>query len=190
MTAYTTQVTHFLPGRLRMKSGKVKHNFPFAREVERTLVGVRGVRGVEANPVTGSVLVLYDPQAPEALSALLTCTEFLELSPRQGDLEQLEDWLAAAVNGVHPDTAAPLNVGISKLFGSLNASIAQATSGWGDLRSLVPLTLFFLGVRSLLATEKLVFPTWYDFLWFAFSAFVVLNPSAPQQTASQLWAGR
>ena len=186
MTAYATQVTHFLPGRLRVKSGKVKNNLPFAREVERTLTGLQGVRGVEANPITGSVLLLYDPQAPEALSALLTYTEFLELSPSQRDCEQLEDWLAAAVNGTHPGPAAPLSVGISNVFGSLNVSVAQATSGWGDLRSLVPLTLFFLGVRSLLTTEKLVFPTWYDFFWFAFSAFLVLNPSAPQQTTPEL----
>jgi hypothetical protein len=186
MIAYTTQVTHFLPGRLRVKSGKIKNNLVFARQVERTLTGLQGIRRVEANPVTGSVLVLYDPQAPAALSALLTCTEFLELSPRQGDFEQLEGWLSAAVNGAHSGSAASLSMGISNILGSLNASVAQATSGWGDLRSLVPLTLFFLGVRSLLTTEKLVFPTWYDFLWFAFSAFLVLNPPAPQRTTSEV----
>jgi hypothetical protein len=130
--------------------------------------------------------VLYDPQAPESLSALMTCAEFLELSLPQGTPEQLENWLSTVVNGVSSDPAASLSVGISNFFGSLNASVAQTTSGWGDLRALVPLTLFFLGVRSLLATEKLVFPTWYDFFWFAFSAFLVLNPSTSRQTTHEL----
>src|SRR5262245_52775190 len=99
MTTSTAQVAHFLPGRLRVKSGKVKGNLPLAQEIERTLTGLRSVWRVEANPITGSVLVLYDPQAPESLSALMACTEFLGVSVPSHDLEHLEDWLGAAVNG-------------------------------------------------------------------------------------------
>jgi Heavy metal associated domain 2 len=176
MTAYATQVAHFLPGRLRVKSEKVKHNLPLAREIEHTLTGLHSIWRVEANPLTGSVLVLYDPRAPESLSALMTCAEFLGLSVPERDLEHLENWLCAAVNGAPPGASASLGTGIQKMFESLNASAAQATGGWGDLRSLVPLTLFFLGVRSLLTADKLALPNWYDFFWFAFSMFVVLHP--------------
>jgi hypothetical protein len=181
MTTATTQVSHFLPGRLRMKSGKVKANIPLAREIERTLAGYNGIHHVEANPVTGSVLVLYEPGAPEALAALMACTRTLGLSPHDRTLEHLEDWLRASAAGANPGLDASLAAGVTAFFRSLDASVAQATGHWGDLRSLVPLTLFLLGLRSLLVAEKVVFPNWYDFFWFAFSTFIVLNP--PRSTA-------
>ncbi len=49
----------------------------------------------------------------------------------------------------------------------------------GDLRLFIPLTLCFLGFRSLLLTEQLAFPSWYDYLWFAFGTYVALNPTRP-----------
>jgi hypothetical protein len=63
--------------------------------------------------------------------------------------------------------------------GSVNARVTQATGEWGELRTLVPLTLAFLGLRSLLLTEQLPFPTWYDYLWFAFSTYMMLHPPRP-----------
>jgi len=71
----------------------------------------------------------------------------------------------------------------------VNAGVTQIAGGWGELRTLVPLTLAFLGLRSLLFTDNLPFPTWYDYLWFAFSSFVVLNvPRAPLETSERLEA--
>ena len=62
---------------------------------------------------------------------------------------------------------------------SVNASVTQATEEWGELRTLVPLTLAFLGLRSLLLAEQLSFPAWYDYLWFAFSTYMILHPPHP-----------
>jgi hypothetical protein len=45
-----------------------------------------------------------------------------------------------------------------------------------DLKVLVPLLLFGLGIRSLIKSEKLPAPTWYDFLWFALGTYFMLNP--------------
>jgi hypothetical protein len=65
---------------------------------------------------------------------------------------------------------------VETLFSMLNTQIAQASNGWGDLQVLVPLSLFFLGVRSLLLVETLPFPAWYDYFWFAFGTFIALHP--------------
>ena len=54
------KVAHVIPGRIRLKVAKVKENPFFAEEICRRLSGVQGILQVEANPVTGSVLVLYD----------------------------------------------------------------------------------------------------------------------------------
>jgi hypothetical protein len=69
------------------------------------------------------------------------------------------------------------------LLGSLNVGVGKVTGGM-DLKVLLPVALFCLGIRSLVASEKLPFPAWYDFLWFAFGTFLALNPAiAPPASA-------
>jgi hypothetical protein len=71
---------------------------------------------------------------------------------------------------------ASLTGGISSFFGALNTGVNQVTGGSADLKILVPLTLFLFGVRGLLVSEKLVFPTWYDLFWSSLGTFFMLNP--------------
>jgi hypothetical protein len=52
---------HALEGRLRIKIPEVKGAPLKAREIERHLAFCSGVEEVTANPITGSVLVLYNP---------------------------------------------------------------------------------------------------------------------------------
>jgi len=51
---------HTVDGRLRIKSAILKGAPEKAREVERQLKSREGVTDVTVNPITGSVLVLYD----------------------------------------------------------------------------------------------------------------------------------
>jgi copper chaperone CopZ len=53
---------HALEGRLRIKVPEVKGAPSKAREIERHLASCPGVEEVTANPITGSVLVLYNPR--------------------------------------------------------------------------------------------------------------------------------
>lgn len=53
---------HALEGRLRIKIPEVKGAPKQAREIESHLNLCPGVEEVSANPVTGSVLVLYNPR--------------------------------------------------------------------------------------------------------------------------------
>src|SRR5947199_9531890 len=52
---------HMLDGRLRVKVADVKGSPTGAALVEAELGELQGVNRVSANPLTGSVLVLYDP---------------------------------------------------------------------------------------------------------------------------------
>jgi copper chaperone CopZ len=67
---------HVLQGRLRIKVAGVKGSPEGAARVEAHLASIDGVFAVAANPMTGSVLVHYDPAAVrqgdivEALRAL------------------------------------------------------------------------------------------------------------------------
>jgi copper chaperone CopZ len=52
---------HALNGRLRIKVAEVKGSPMKALEVEGQLRRIDGIDHVRANPITGNVLVLYDP---------------------------------------------------------------------------------------------------------------------------------
>ena len=179
------QIVHFLPGRVRVKLPRLKGNASLAGEVERTLTALQGIRHVETSTTTGSVLVLYEPRLPasldlEAVGSLMELANTLGLSFEDVDTDVLQHWLHTVANGTRTETPTALGNNITAFFDSMNAGLTQITSGWGELRTLVPLTLAFLGLRSLLLTDNLPFPTWYDYLWFAFGTFAVLNvPRAP-----------
>jgi hypothetical protein len=81
---------HALEGRLRIKTPEVKGAPHKAREIEGHLALCPGVEEVSANPVTGSVLVLYNPRLICQEEIILACKEigYLEetapQAPRKG----------------------------------------------------------------------------------------------------------
>jgi heavy-metal-associated domain-containing protein len=188
------QIVHFLPGRVRVKLPRLKGNTSLAGEVERTLTALQGIRHVETSTMTGSVLVLYEPRLPtsldlEAVGSLMELANTLGLSFEDVDMDELQHWLHTVANGTRAETPTALGNRITAFFNNVNAGVPQITSGWGELRMLVPLMLAFLGLRSLLLTDNLPFPTWYDYLWFAFGTFAILNaPRVPLETGQRLEA--
>jgi len=166
------KVVHTIPGRVRVKLSQIKENPALAREVHERLSAVQGIQRAEVNPITGSILVLYDRTQLEPLDSLLSLAEWFGPLFPDFEFSDLESLLASANgDGADPSLAEHL----STIFGSLNAKVGETTGGV-DLKLLLPLTLFLLGVRGLLVAGKGVFPTWYDLLWFAFGTFFMLNP--------------
>lgn len=53
---------HHVPGRLRTRLSRLKHNPARAAELQSALQGLQGVHEVQVNLVTGSLLVTYDPR--------------------------------------------------------------------------------------------------------------------------------
>jgi len=58
---FTDGYIHHLPGRLRVRSSLVRRNDQAARAAEAWLRLLPGVSSVEANTLTGSLMVRYDP---------------------------------------------------------------------------------------------------------------------------------
>lgn len=54
------KITHFFPGRVRLKVEKVKNNEAFAKKIEAELSNTLCISEVEVSVLTGSVLVKYD----------------------------------------------------------------------------------------------------------------------------------
>jgi len=174
MSTEGIKVVHAVPGRIRLKVAQVHENPTFANEVRARLEALSGIRQVEVHPLTSSVIVFYDAQEATSPDSLSTFAEpFAALFPGV-DFKDLMAWQPPSTNGA--DAAPSLTGGISAFFSMFNTGVSQATGGSADLRVLVPLMLFILGARGLLASEKVVFPAWYDFFWFALGTFFMLNP--------------
>lgn len=142
------RIVHAIPGRVRLKVAKLRANPPLARVIQERLGAVPGIQGVEAAPLTASVLVLFDPQAitaPESLQAL--SGTLTDLFPGL-DLTQLADFLSQSMVGEVTDPAW-YQVAMDFLVG-LNARAGQALGSLADLRIVVPLVLLFFGLPMVL----------------------------------------
>jgi hypothetical protein len=165
------RVVHALPRRVRVKVGALKGNPRAARHLEEHLNSIPGVRQAQANPVTGSVLVLYHDSA-HWRDSIPSLAEKLAAVAADVDVGAVADRLAAspqAANGAPILEASD----VRDFFHGMNETVRSTTAGL-DLKLLVPLVLVFLGVRGLFA-QGVSAPRWYDLLWFGFGTFMMLN---------------
>lgn len=98
---------HAIEGRLRIKVPEVRRSPQRARRVEELFRGIEGVREVRANPITGNVLFLHDPDriAARVILGSLIAAGYLGMGdarvlPQPAAGEELADALARAVTGV------------------------------------------------------------------------------------------
>ncbi|MEJ2070703.1 MAG: hypothetical protein P8X58_09915 [Syntrophobacterales bacterium] len=174
-------VVHAIPCRLRLKVDKVKGDPVFAQKAEDILGQVSGIERVEAKPLTGSVLIYYDLAKLLAAGAFTALTDgfaalFPEIEKEAFEMEAESLMGHLATGGVPQATGGVPQPTLSSVesLAALNAKVAELTGGL-DLKLLAPLALLFLGFRSLWTSKQRTFPAWYDYLWFGFSAFVMLN---------------
>ena len=125
--------------------------------LRQRLAEIPGIRSVETNVVTGSVLVTFDPEQAQSLGFLAQVCEALDISPVDIDPSLLEAFRSGTTN---------------------ESLISVEESGqeinWG---LLVPSILATLGFWSLMKSPA-TGPTWYDYFWFAFGSYFMLNPDA------------
>ncbi len=72
---------HHVPGRLRVRMPSIKGNVAAANSLEGRIRAQHGVINVQTNPLTGSVLVHYDPATASVstLSQMMLCSAATEL---------------------------------------------------------------------------------------------------------------
>jgi len=163
-------VSHF-PGRLRVRAETFRVLPEVANEVVEKLGAEPGVSEVKVSPITGSLVVSYDPRE-------LQLPRLIQLLVRFGGLHGIEvdaqaDWTKAPPHG---DS-------VREAFGKLNESIRETTKGKLDLKVAVPGALVALGASALLR-GRFVMPMWYDFFFWSFVTFQNLNPRREREAAA------
>ncbi len=167
-------LAHSIPGRLRVKYHKVRTHPPFAQELHRKLTSIAGVQKADVNSTTGSVVVHYESSLTHSMEFLRPLVAAFELATGEIDPTEIEEWFE-----VLEATSA------GEEFTSALRKFSEDL-GRGGMKSTVPALLFFMGIRSLLLSESLAVPKWYEFFWFAFGTYFILNTTdqpAPQGAA-------
>jgi len=150
-----------LPGRRRYRVSKLSPEL--AKLLEEQLIKLSYVQSVQANPVSGSILLVFD----EAYEA---------------DVEQLAQWLERKFFG---GVADKISRGFGKMAamagseahaGSITRSIRNTarafsqwikdhTCGWFDMSSLASLLFLLRGLRKMMLTKQ--YPSGSQMLWWA-----------------------
>ena len=112
MNVFASTYVHALDGRLRIKVPKIKRAVREALEVELRLQQVTGVEEVSANPTTGNVLILYNPE-------IIAQEEVIFVLMQSGYLPQLT---SGAETAVAPSTT-------ERLANTMATAIMEAALG-------------------------------------------------------------
>jgi len=138
-------ISHETSGRLRVKFPAHKGDENFFQKLGKKLLSCPGVQKVEANPSTGSVLLLHESDS-QAIVEFARGKRIFHLSePKKGE------------------SAVPQSV-ISS-FAGLNERVKSAMSGQVDLWGITSLLLIGAGVYQV-ARGNLVAIPWYTALYY------------------------
>lgn len=153
-------IQHAIPGRLRLR-------LPREADLDRVtgdLTARTGVLKVSASPVTGSVLIHFDPAQVQVESlAEVAAARSLRLEP--------------AASGPQPGTVAEAVVDAT---GALDTRIKQATRGAVGLGALLPLGLLGWAASELARGRARPLP-WTSAIWYAHSIFRDYNREAARE---------
>lgn len=120
--------------------------------VEAVVLGMEGVTKVEANSVTGSLLVEHDGAPGREAAILSALYDQLPSSPSPGAEQSrlLSDFRRAGT--------------------SLNQASLRASGGWVDLRTALPLLLGIYGLSRLLTERPFRSPSGLTMVWWAYTS--------------------
>ena len=157
MPAPAHVVSH-TPRRVRIRVPSRRHDGEFFELAKVLFASLPGVESVEANPLTGSLLVHHDTDL-EAIAAHGLENDLFELA-------------APALLG------RPLPGRVTAAYSRANAGLKRATGGEMDIPSLALMALLGLGAYQIAAGE-LAAPPAHIALWYALA--ILWQTRSPQE---------
>lgn len=151
-----------IPGRRRYYAKALLGNEALAKALEESLTKLDFVDEVKANPVSGSLLLVYhgdeaqmDDVAKRLASRVFSVPARKEDADAPTPFEEAADGLAVFGRHIHGT------------FSAINRHMKLVTNGWFDLPSLLSLLFTVRGLQKILVTKQL--PTGPQLIWWAFS---------------------
>lgn len=176
MIQRSARVVHHVKGRIRVKLHGAKGNRRLLESVQQSLSPVAGVRHVDVNSATGSIVVHYDetmhPDFAETLANHGESEGLFSLEPAElSEVDAISNKLQreAQFLAQHSDVAKSAVNFVSQI----DQALKKATDNTVDLKVLLPLGLAiyaFLELESDITT-----PLWVTLGIFSFNSFVSLH---------------
>jgi hypothetical protein len=174
-------VIHVTTGRVRIKVDREDITEEFAREVQRALAPLPGIREVRISPLSGSIVLQYDPDEFEL-------TRFMELA-RAANVLDLQGPPPDDLDFYAPLPASSTAQRIQRTFHEVDVRLAELTAGRWDMRTVVPVAFGVLAIRQLVANGvQLAAVPWYVLGWYAFDSFWKLNQDAHRSDEARVVA--
>ena len=139
-----------LPGRIRFRSAALAGDSLAKASIEESLCRIPGVISIEANSLSGSVLIQYEP---EAISADILFVALLKIL----DLE--DEFLRTPVSA--------LGRVLGELGTSFDRAVYEITGGITDLRTAILVALIVGGISKIARNATLGVPGGFTLLWWA-----------------------
>lgn len=148
MTDGEIRIVHAIPGRTRLKVAGLKTTPSLGLAIQTRLRAVPGIQTVETNPLTGSVLVLFDSETLTAPASLLALSETLNDLFPELDQTKLGEFLTQS----RPAEVADLSWSESLVdfLAGLSGRLAGVLGSLTDLKVLLPLTFVVFGLPRLM----------------------------------------
>jgi hypothetical protein len=157
---------------MRLRVPAAKGNRDALEQIAAAITSLEGVKSVECNAVTGSVLVCYAHEAYRDLGALWATWDRsgipISLSP-DGDQRSVSK-VKRRRRPTEPSAAAR---SITEFFGEMDGLIRDATDNELDLRVILPVAAVALGLLALGRARAT--PLWLTLMIFAFHSFLTLH---------------
>lgn len=173
-------VAHHVRGRIRVRMPKNKRDHATLERVKRSISPMHGVKSVDVNSSTGSVVVNYDADQhadfPSTLARHAEANNLFTLAPPPvSEVDEMVETIEkeAEFLAEHSETARA----IVEFCKGLNQEVKKATNNNLDLQVLLPLGLAayaFLNLEADVAT-----PLWVTLGLFSFNSFISLHHPVP-----------
>jgi hypothetical protein len=181
-------IAHHVKGRLRLKVPDGKNRRDLLEQVRTGLAQIPGADQVETNPLTGSVVLQYEPALHagfrEKLAAFATDTGLFVLHEAASTIDEIgqlsRDIQAEADYLASHSRAAEITISQAR---KANLAVKKATDNSVDLNVLLP-----LGVAAVSAVTiglKAATPLWVTLAIFSFHSFVALHSQPPVTQSSE-----
>ena len=173
---YEAQVVHHIPGRMRIKAPFLRSAGADSQQISQLLAPLEGLKQVNFSPITGSVLLHYDPEIDAEFTERLT--EHVQRTLGLNLLPATEDGVISRNNTTSVATSVMRDIRLTReiysFFNRINHDVKNATDNVFDLKSLVPIGL--AGLALVRAGSAVTTPLWVTLGIFSFTSFAILNP--------------
>jgi len=177
-------VVHHVPGRVRVHVPRLKGNPRACASINEMASSIPGLHSVDANPVTGSVVMRYDRHDTQIKQRLVDAMENIDkllplLEPELGEVEEAEGRILSDAGFLAGQI--PVFAGLGSAVSESDEKLRTLTHGTLNLATVLP--LLFAGCSYLLMEDKsnpLRNPMFLGGLVaMSLHSFVTLNAAAP-----------